>query len=223
MAEAYAIGVQKAVGEKVRAHRKHAGMTVRVLAAALGVSPSLVSQIENGRANPSVSTLYSMVSVLGISLDELFSERGDRSARSENGRTAGSLDGPAADRFVQRAANRPTIDVANNAQWERLTPVPDPDVDFLYITYFVGGASCPPDALISHAGRAYGLLITGRLGATFGFESYELEPGDSIACDASIPHRFWSIGDEPAEVAWTVIGRSGPSTVFPSSARARGG
>ena len=46
------------------------------LASRLGVSPSLISQIETGRANPSVSTLYAIAAELDVSLDEpLFNDR----------------------------------------------------------------------------------------------------------------------------------------------------
>src|ERR1700744_3757465 len=60
------------VGEGLRKHRQDAGMSLRALARKVGVSPSLISQIEHGKATPSVATLYAIVSELGISLDELF-------------------------------------------------------------------------------------------------------------------------------------------------------
>src|ERR1700760_1453441 len=60
------------VGEGLRKHREEAGMSLRALAREVGVSPSLISQIEHGKATPSVATLYAIVSELGISLDELF-------------------------------------------------------------------------------------------------------------------------------------------------------
>src|ERR1700750_3034415 len=60
------------VGEGLRKHRQEAGMSLRALAREVGVSPSLISQIEHGKATPSVATLYAIVSELGISLDELF-------------------------------------------------------------------------------------------------------------------------------------------------------
>ncbi len=59
------------MGERVRTARQRAGMTLRQLGSATGVSASLLSQIENGRARPSVTTLYSLVAALGVSLDEL--------------------------------------------------------------------------------------------------------------------------------------------------------
>ena len=57
--------------------RRHArGLSLRDLADRLGCSPSLISQIERGLANPSVSTLYAMVAELDVSLDELlFNDR----------------------------------------------------------------------------------------------------------------------------------------------------
>src|SRR5687767_1280209 len=59
------------MGDRLRAARQGRGLSLRALAERLGVSPSLISQVETGRAQPSVSTLYSIASELGISLDEL--------------------------------------------------------------------------------------------------------------------------------------------------------
>ena len=47
-------------------------MSLRELARRLDVSPSLVSQIETGKIQPSVRTLYAIVCELGLSLDEIF-------------------------------------------------------------------------------------------------------------------------------------------------------
>lgn len=205
------------VGERLRTHRKEAGLSLRALARAVGVSPSLISQIEHGKATPSVATLYAIVSELDISLDELFfdaprgagavpeeapaEERRPPSNANATGWQAPS-EGP-----VLRAANRLSLTLATNVRWERLTASHDPHVDFLYVTYPVGGESCPAEALVRHAGSEYGLLLQGRLGATVGDESYELRPGDSIAFDSTTPHRLWTIGDEPAVAVWTVVGR----------------
>src|ERR1700744_4037584 len=63
------------VGEGLRKHRQESGMSLRALAREVGVSPSLISQIEHGKATPSVATLYAIASELGISLDELFFDK----------------------------------------------------------------------------------------------------------------------------------------------------
>jgi transcriptional regulator with XRE-family HTH domain len=201
--------VGSAMGVKLRAQRTRKKMSLQTLASKVEVTPSLLSQIENGRANPSVTTLYSLVSVLGMSLDELFFDEARASSPEESRSSLDSEDG----RVVLREDDRPTIDVANGARWARLTPTPEPFVDFFYITYLAGGASCAPGGLITHAGHVFGLVDAGRLGATIGADSYELETGDSMSFQGAAPHRFWSLDDAPASVVWTIIGRSGPARI----------
>jgi len=185
--------------ERLRARREAQGMSVRALAQRIGVSPSLVSQIETGKANPSVGTLVAFATELGLSLAELFAEP---PAATGPGAPAPGHPSP-----VLRRADRLAVQLDNGISWERLTPDAEDSMDFLYTVYEVGGASCPPDALMRHHGREYGLVLSGRLGATVGFESYELEQGDSIAFGSDTPHRLWTIGDEPAVVVWVVTGR----------------
>jgi transcriptional regulator with XRE-family HTH domain/mannose-6-phosphate isomerase-like protein (cupin superfamily) len=211
------------VGERLRAHRKEAGLSLRGLAREVGVSPSLISQIEHGKATPSVGTLYGIVSRLDISMDELFFDAprgaaavaardGEESSPSAEDTHPGLSSGTnhwqaPSEGPVLRADNRLSLTLASDVRWERLTASHDPGVEFLYVTYPVGGESCPEDALMQHAGSEYGLVLSGRLGATVGAGSYVLEPGDSIAFDSPTPHRFWAIGEEPAIAVWTVVGR----------------
>lgn len=60
------------LGGRLREVRLATGMTLRELARQLGVSPSFVSQFENGKSQPSVATLYSISQLLGVSVDALF-------------------------------------------------------------------------------------------------------------------------------------------------------
>lgn len=60
------------IGERIRAERVRLGVTVRGLAREVGVSASLISQIETGRSQPSVSTLYAITTALGISVEDIF-------------------------------------------------------------------------------------------------------------------------------------------------------
>lgn len=67
-------GIDPAVnlGGRLRQARLEADMTLRELARQLSVSPSFLSQLENGKSQPSVATLYSMAQLLGVSIDRLF-------------------------------------------------------------------------------------------------------------------------------------------------------
>src|ERR671936_2464908 len=185
--------VSSGLGERLRLARERKGMTVRGLARYVGVSPSLVSQIERGRVMPSVGTLYSISNELGLVVDDLF--RGGESRAK--GRHVANGSQEFVD-LVQHAGERKTISLADGVRWERLTPGPDREVEFLRVVYEVGAESCPKDALVRHGGKEYAYMMSGRLGIKIGFEEFELGPGDSIAFDAQMPHRLWTIGREPA-------------------------
>jgi transcriptional regulator with XRE-family HTH domain/mannose-6-phosphate isomerase-like protein (cupin superfamily) len=60
------------LGSRLRQARQRSGMTLREVARQLGVSASFVSQLENGKSQPSVVTLYSLTQLLGVSIDEMF-------------------------------------------------------------------------------------------------------------------------------------------------------
>jgi len=194
------------VGARLRAERERAGLGLRELARQVGVSASLVSQIEKDKVTPSVGTLYAIVSVLGVSMDALFGgAQGDGGAvvtRANAGRPTWA--GP-----VQRSGERKVIDLGGGVHWERLTAHPDRTVEFLYVVYEVGGASAAPDSLMRHGGHEYGYVLNGRLGVTIAFETYELAPSDSISFASNTPHRLFQIGDEPARALWVVVGRQG--------------
>ena len=61
------------IGPRLRAQREQLGLSLRELARRIGVSASLISQIERDKVNPSVGTLYSLVRELGLSMGDLFS------------------------------------------------------------------------------------------------------------------------------------------------------
>ena len=197
------------MGERLRAARSARRLSLRELAGRLGVSPSLISQIETGRANPSVSTLYAIADELDVSLDELlFNDR--RPVEVVAPVMAGVVPigtmTPAPP--VQRAASRHSIRLASGVNWDRLTTLSEPGIEFLLVTYEVGGASSPPDAFQRHPGHEWGYVLSGRLQVRIGFDEYVLEPGDAISINSSIPHRLATIGDQPVEAIWFVLGRA---------------
>lgn len=61
---------------RLRTARTAAKLSVRELSRRVGISPSMLSQIENGHSEPSVATLYSLVSELSISFDQLLAVPG---------------------------------------------------------------------------------------------------------------------------------------------------
>jgi transcriptional regulator with XRE-family HTH domain len=198
------------IGQRLRSRRAEIGLSARELARRLSLSPSLISQIENGKSNPSVGTLYLIVTELDLSLDELFSSTGaDGDASSRRTHDSGGAVGAASQGPVVTRGEREELQLASGVRWQRLTHTPDPNVDFLHVIYEAGGASCEENMLMRHAGFEYGYVLEGRLQVTIAFESYLLGPGDSISFASTEPHRLAAAGDAPAHAIWVVVGRLG--------------
>src|SRR5690349_8240192 len=214
------------LGPRLRLVRASRQLSVRELARRVGCSASLISQIERGVSVPSVGVLYSLATELGSSLDYLLFGSGagpegvsaetpsagaagaaGDAGGSEATRSAGAAEGqeaapPAA--IVQRGCDRRIIDLASGVRWERLTPQPEAMTDFLEVIYSPGGHSTDERRPLRHDGREYGLVISGTLTANVGFESHELGPGDSIACDSPTPHGYPSKTGAVARATWDV-------------------
>ncbi len=179
------------------------------------MSASLISQIETGKTEPSINTLFAIVSELELSVNEIVFDLkqddglppGSADGDAVSGRTGKPRPADAPDSPVQRSTSRTSISLESGVSWQRLTAQPDHNVDFLYLRYPPGSESTPPHSLMRHNGTEYGYILTGRLQVSIGFDTYEIGPGDTIAFDCTQPHRFATIGDETVEAVWFVVGR----------------
>ena len=200
---------------QIRSARVNNGLSLRELGRRTGVTASLLSQIENGKSDPSVSTLSALVSELGLSLDALLrSEWGDHPGDgiAAPGRAI-PLDGrPAHDVSpmispVIRPSERQTLDLESGVVWERLTRGPGELLDVLLVTYEPGASSSSSGKLLRHSGIEHAYLMSGELSLQLGFETYLLRAGDSLEFDAATPHVYCNQGDVPARGLWSVLGR----------------
>lgn len=62
------------LGERVRKLREAQGLTQVKLAAQVGISDSLIAQVETGKVQPSLNTLEKMAEALGVSVDYFLTE-----------------------------------------------------------------------------------------------------------------------------------------------------
>lgn len=216
------------LGPRIREARAARRISVRQLARMVDCSASMISQIERGRAHPSVGTLYDISIALQISLDGLFSDSGYPRAQlgqagPESTLAAQNAPAPApGDRLmaagprrgdvttqpgprttgrenpaILRKGARRAIYLAHGVRWELLMPVPEHSAEFMEVYYPPGGGSVEKGHAIRHNGREYGVIIEGVLSVQLGFEQYELDPGDSMAFDSAVPHKYWNATNQP--------------------------
>jgi transcriptional regulator with XRE-family HTH domain len=175
------------IGRRVAAFRVERGIRVSDLARHVGVSASLVSQIERGLSRPSVSTLFAIAEALEVSVDAFFRETGPPPAQ----RPADDARHPATsteERYVVRRAHRSAIDIENGVRWERLTPTALKNVEFLELVYGPGAESNA--TLYRHMGEEMILVLSGELDIYLGFEKFHLCEGDSMHFSSMQPHRY---------------------------------
>jgi len=186
---------------RLRKARKEAGLTLRELAESIGVSTSLLSQIERGESEPSVSSLYALSSRLKLSLDALLDPATDVGASSKSAQE--TSDGP-----VVRRGSRNVLTMSSGVTWEQLTHGADAGVDVLLVTYEPGSRSSTDGQLVTHSGTEYAYLIEGELTLNHGFAKYVLYPGDSLAFSSAHPHMYSNEGTEVARGVFFVVGRT---------------
>ena len=189
------------LGARLREARTQRGLSLRSVAQSLGVSASLISQVEIGKTQPSVATLYAMANHLGVSLDELL-------GIPPSDEVPASASGPAGSGHatVQRATDNPVIEMENGVRWERLAAGAGP-ADPLLVTYEPGASSSVEGKLMRHAGIEYAYLLEGQLTLHLDFETYTLGPGDSLQFDSVRPHLYSNQGSKVAKGIWFVVGR----------------
>lgn len=213
-----------AVGRRLRARRELLGISLRQFARELNVSASFISQLETGKAQPSVATLYAICIALKISIDDVFdmepavdvesenvrgaadAASGKGSARQQKGvegssRSRSHVDGERRSPVVAPSQRRRIV-LDSGVTWERLSSSANAAFDFVFVRYDVGGSSNTDGRLIRHVGTECGYVLRGVLEVTLGFEKFLMSAGDAISFDSSTPHRLANVGDEPVEAIW---------------------
>jgi transcriptional regulator with XRE-family HTH domain/quercetin dioxygenase-like cupin family protein len=205
-------GGMEDLGRRLKEVRIRAGLTLRELARQADVSPSLISQIENGKSQPSVATLYTFSRLLKVSVDDLFEDGSDAGGTGGNDPrySTDPINAWQPSEYANRISvvhpsHRPQLIMDEGVVWERLAATPEHGVNFMKVCYAPGAASGDGD-VITHEGYEYGYVLSGELSVTVGDEVFHLRPGESLGFDSSIPHVLRNLGEEPFEGIWFVHG-----------------
>ncbi len=132
------------------------------------LSASHLSQIEQDKSLPSLTTLTSIAQVLAINPRDLF--------ESEEGQV-----------YISRASDRLEVDDANAplVSSRLTTPVRGWNIEVHRLVLQPGA---PPLEFESYPGEVLGFVLAGTLKIVLEGEEIELEVGDSIHCDADQPY-----------------------------------
>ena len=172
--------LSKMIAERIRQLRRKRELTVTELARRANVSKSMISQVENGSATPSVETMRSIAAVLEVPLFTLFLNQAD---------SHGAL---------VRKDERITLMIPGSAATRELLT---PDLQramALVIGRIPPGASSSPSPT-THRGEECVFVLQGNVTVYLQGETYILNAGDAFYFDARLPHFFTNPGDTEAE------------------------
>jgi transcriptional regulator with XRE-family HTH domain len=234
------------VGPKMRAMRLKRKVSLRALARLVNVTPSLISQIETGKINPSVSSLYAISMALDVPMDSFFgnsvkpgaravraaripedeeaaleSETVLRLARGPEG-TGDDLQGtpgPVAEirSPVARAGTREIITIDGFGGSVLWERLTkDHDPMVDFLEIRYETGAASAQNQLRHSGREFGLVLEGELTISLAFEEFVLGVGDSIAFESTTPHRLANLGTLPVRALWVVINRRQPAEADPN-------
>jgi transcriptional regulator with XRE-family HTH domain len=165
------------LGERIRFYRTSKNMSGQELAKLAGVSRSLISQIEQDTANPSIETLRSIAIALEIPIALLFEE-----SSPTNG-------------IVVNKNKRKMLKVPeSNLIYEMLTPDLNHKIEFLWAEIEPGKQVDPVP--FAHEGEECAVILEGELSLWINGIEYLLRVGDSITFDSSQPHSIANRGSQ---------------------------
>jgi transcriptional regulator with XRE-family HTH domain len=174
---------QQAVGDLVRKLRERRGLSLRALATATDFSPSFLSQLENGQASPSISSMERIASALGVTLGEFFSSLGQ---------TEGGVVVRSSERLLLESQwSRATLEALSPMNRDRL-------IEPLLITLEPGGRSGKHPTGQPRGEFAY--VLEGEVELTLGPDVYRLAEGDAATLLRGELRRWSNKGHHRARV-----------------------
>jgi mannose-6-phosphate isomerase-like protein (cupin superfamily)/DNA-binding Xre family transcriptional regulator len=179
-------------GKRLRKLRLSRNLVLDELVAKTGLSRPYLSQIETGKASPSLQTVHKLASSLNVPVTYFFAD-----------------DGLSA--HVIRKKERPVItfgppdSVTGQPMSLTMLSAPNRKVELVILEIPEGYNAAKQDQ--GHEGEEVFLVLAGCIRAEQGDRSFDATEGDSFHWDGTIPHAIHNIGDEPAKL---LIARSPP-------------
>ncbi len=174
------------ISEKLRALRKSRKMTLKEVADGAGCTGAYISQLEKGRANPSIATLKRIASVFDVRIIDFFLDDEEKEdevvLRKDQRATMGFNMGYA----IIESLVRNTKNKRMQALLNKIRP---------------GGGS---NGEYTHEGEEFGIVLAGELELTVGEGVYYVKEGDTFYFPSTKPHGFYNRGEKEASVIWVI-------------------
>lgn len=175
--------VDRYLGLQIRRKRKEIGSTLAQAAKDIKISSSLLSQIERGVVNPSISTLRAIADYLKTPIGVLLSER----ITQENAVV------------VRKNEKSYSVVRGKGVKFHILSPG-NSNLEFMYDEFEPGSST--GDKPYRHEGEECVFVLKGKLEITVSDKKFILEEDDFMWFHSTIPHRIRNLADEKSTAIW---------------------
>lgn len=173
------------VGKKIAKYRKISGLSMRELSRKLKITPSMLSQIERGMANPSLNTLKSISKALDEPIYKFF------------------LPSAPDEIIILRKSERKRIKFPESElEYQELIPKPHGAVEMVFLR--IPAHHDSPNEMSSHIKEEIAYVIEGLLYLHFENDTFLLNSGDSVIIPPNMKHRISNSADQDASVIFVM-------------------
>jgi transcriptional regulator with XRE-family HTH domain len=159
--------------------REQRGFSLRTLAQMCDLSPNTISLIERGLSSPAVNTLHNLAAGLEVPITAFF-ETEEPPARLVLTRPH--------ERIQTRCPGMIVESLGSGLSDQKVMPF------LVTLEPYTDTAPTP----IVHLGEEWVYCLEGTIVYEVEGEQFRLEPGDSLLFEASLPHRWYNPGPQPA-------------------------
>lgn len=174
------------VGEIIKTIRIEKGMLLKDVAELCDISSSMLSQIEKGNANPSLNTLKTIASVLGVPLFQFFMEQEKDKNQIK----------------ILKEKDRKKI-TFKDVIYELLSPNIETNIECIKMRLLKKESETSKNPL-GHKGEEIAFVSQGKVLITIDNQSKEMEVGDSIHISPLVPHKWTNLSEGESIVIFSV-------------------
>jgi transcriptional regulator with XRE-family HTH domain len=173
------------IGQKMKELREARRLNLKQLAELVECTPSLISQLERGKADPSISMLKKIAKALNVNIVDFFMtevNHGD---------------------VVTKPRDRVDIQLKRwDAKIQSLVKsVVNKKMQPFYTVIKPGGGS---HGMYSHEGEEFGFIIQGELELMLNDKIHKVHENESFYFSSQIPHNWGNKGKEDVIVIWVI-------------------
>jgi len=181
------------IGPKLRALRLKKSMGLVELGKHTGLSPALLSKLERDKLYPTLPTLLRIALVFSVGLDYFFTDERKRHVvavvKKEERIKLPDRPGTNDIAYYFESLDFKCNERRTNSYLAEFEPIADEKLK--------------PH---QHPGSEFLHVMKGKLGLRIGMDDYELDAGDSIYFDPSVPHTYRRVGKQPCQAMIVTAG-----------------